>query len=240
MQFLANVTLSIGAIYIAATCLEGIFSEISGTISPVWGNQTMSAIYLTLGLVPFAIKNKVGGIKTAGKIMLLSVILFLICEVVYLFKSKAIHEANKGISFTIPLIRSHNPLACFAKFFLLAITPSFNHGSLPIFHTIPALTVSKIMRPMMAAYIFILVVLILVSMLSMITFGELVSKHDTLLKVFYHNDHSLLAIFGQLIFSFIAFFHTPIYIFNARESMLFFFFTHCKAIRKPTPLLEEE
>ncbi len=72
-----------------------------------------------------------------------------------------------------------------------------------------------------------------VAILGALVFGELITETDTLVKALYLYTNSFTTLLTQMVYALIGIYHAPIYLFNVRESVLFFFNSSFKCARRP-------
>lgn len=100
---------------------------------------------------------------------------------------------------------------------------TFNQASSPILSSIKQFSHKRALIPVIAATIFSMVGFFATAALGASLFGELITSADNLIKVLFMYSRSYITLVTQLLFSFIGIYHSPVYLFSARESALLFF-----------------
>ena len=154
----------------------------------------------------------------AGSIVNIILVLCFIASFVIYFLSnyRAIRASHPDSDFTVSIFPQKPFSQIIPKITIIICLASFNPGATPIFHALRHTTKRRAMIPIIIAVITAIGVFVLIGAIGALLFGPLILSQDSVIKVLYLESSSFITPLTQLIFSFIAIYHSPAYVFAAR------------------------
>ena len=216
----------IGALYVSSTSLLGFIDQLFKS-NPAWLSYELCVVMSGVILLPFSIKKEIKGVKVGSIINITLVLAFIVSLVVYfVLNYSEIRANNSTTNFKVAILPQLPLSQLVPKIMIITCVASFNPGSSAIFHSMRFTPYKRAIVPVIVATLTTMVVFVLIGVLGSILFGELILSQDSLIKVLYIESNSLITPFTQFLFSLIAIYHSPAYVFSSRESILSLFNRH--------------
>jgi amino acid permease len=208
---LAQVGMPIIYFMIIGDIGQGLLQKIDSLDGTFWADRQFPILIAAVVLFYFAIKREIQELKSAGFILLVGVILFIIAMIILL-----ITKGTKDFSFSQVSKPKFN-LNMLANVPTLFISYGFQPAFFPAYQGLKNKTDANGIKSVVASLLFVVIVYVTVSVVALLKFGT--GLEDNMLKNVSNMD-GWIPIVISFVFIIIATMHIPIVLFVGKESLL--------------------